>query len=97
LNEHLKQDWGIWMDQNFPNPVNDYTNVTIHMDNTRNYREVILVLKTPEGMMLQKIPVALAQGSNQIRIIPAAGCKGLMLCSLVVDGIVVQTMKMVVI
>jgi hypothetical protein len=85
------------MDQNFPNPVHDFTNVTINIDNTCNYREVMLVLKTPEGMMLQKIPVDLAQGSNQIRIIPAAGCKGLLLCSLVVDGIVVQTMKMVLI
>jgi hypothetical protein len=96
LDEHVKRDWGIWMDQNFPNPVRGFTNFFINLDNTGMYHEVMLVLKTPEGKILQKIPVALAQGSNLIRIIPSAGIKGLLLCSLVVDGIVVQTMKMVV-
>ena len=96
LNEHLKKNWGIWMEQNYPNPVTGGTTVCINLETGQHYSDIMLILKNPAGKVIQRMPVELSQGTNNVRVNPNMGYRGLLLCSLVVDGVVVQTRKMVV-
>jgi hypothetical protein len=96
MNEHLKKDWGIWMEQNYPNPVMGGTTVCINLEKVQPNNDIMLILKNPVGTVVQQLPVQLAQGVNFIQVTPDPGYSGLLLCSLVVNGTVVQTRKMVV-
>jgi hypothetical protein len=96
INDHLKKSWGLWIDRIFPNPSAGMINLSLNMDKTWKDHDAMIVLKNPEGLILQRIPLTLNQGSNLISLTPPVNSKGLILCTLSIDGIPIQTVKLVV-
>jgi hypothetical protein len=96
MKDILKQNWGIWMDQNFPNPFSGETDIRINSESPVKISEASLQLRTPQGAVLQTIPIHPVAGEYIVKIRPPAGYRGLIFTSLVVEGKLVQTVKMVV-
>lgn len=96
MNEIIKQNWGIWMDQNYPNPFSGETEIRINVDSPVKINDAGLLLRDPEGHTLQLIPFNPVAGENIVKIKPPAGYRGMIFTSLIVQGNVVQTSKMVV-
>jgi len=96
MNDYIKQNWGIWMDQNFPNPFSGETEIRINVASPHEMNDASLQLTNPEGVVLQQIPFNPGTGENIVKIRPPAGYRGLIFTSLIVQGKVVQTNKMVV-
>jgi hypothetical protein len=96
LNEKYRQNLGIWMDQNFPNPFSGETEVRISVEKEWEISDACLQLKNPAGMLLQQMPLDLNSGENIVKIKPPSGYRGLIFISLSVNNRVVQTKKMVV-
>lgn len=94
--DYMKQNWGIWMDQNFPNPFSGETEIRINLESPFKINDAGLQLRNPEGVVLQQIPFNPGTGENMVRINPPAGYRGLIFTSLIVEGKIVQTIKMVV-
>jgi hypothetical protein len=96
IHDFIKQNWGIWMEQNYPNPFSGETEILINVENQSATNNAILHLTSPEGLVLQQIPLNLIPGENKISIKTPAGYKGLIFTSLLIRGKVVQNRKMVV-
>jgi hypothetical protein len=96
MKDYIKQNWGIWMEQNFPNPFSGETEISINVENPVKIKDASLQLWNPEGVVMQKIPFTPVAGENILKIRPPAGYRGLIFTSLIVQGRVVQTCKMVV-
>jgi len=96
VNENIKQNWGIWMDQNFPNPFSGETEIRVNVASPSTINDAILQLTNPEGVIMQQIPIDPLSGVNIIKIKSPDAYKGLIFTSLIVRGKVVQTYKMVV-
>jgi hypothetical protein len=95
IKDIIKQNWGISMDQNFPNPFTGETEIRINTENLSRISDVGLVLRNPEGGFLQMIAINPIAGENIVRIKSPAGYKGLIFVSLIIQGKAVQTIKMV--
>lgn len=96
MKDYIKQNWGIWMDQNFPNPFSGETEIRINAGSPIKIKDASLLLWNPEGVVLQRIPFNPVSGENVVKIKPPAGYRGLIFTSLILQGKVVQTIKMVV-
>lgn len=96
MKDYIKQNWGIWMDQNFPNPFSGETEIRINTESPFKIKDASLLLRSPEGAILQLIPFNPGAGENIVKIRPPAGYRGLILTSLIVQGKLIQTYKMVV-
>ena len=95
MKDYIKQNWGIWMDQNFPNPFTGETEIRITVESQTKITDASLQIRNPEGIVLQQIPLAPVAGENIVKIRPPAGYRGMIFASLVVQGKNVQTIKMV--
>jgi hypothetical protein len=96
VKDYIKQNWGIWMDQNFPNPFSGETEIRVNVISPREINHASLQFTSPEGVVLQQIPFNPGAGENNIKFNPPVGSRGLILTSLVINGKIVQTNKMVV-
>jgi hypothetical protein len=96
VNDYIKQNWGIWMEQNFPNPFSGETEILINVASLGEIDDASLLLRNPAGVVLQQIPFNPFPGENIVKIKPTAGYRGLIFTSLIINGKVIQTNKMVV-
>jgi hypothetical protein len=96
IKEHNKQDWGIWIDQNFPNPFSGETGIRIIAQSPFETENVRLQFRSPSGVILQQIALDPRAGENVIKFKPPEGYRGLIFAALIIQGKVVQTYKMVV-
>jgi hypothetical protein len=96
MKDYIKQNWGIWMDQNFPNPFSGETEIRVNVTDPNDITDATLQLTKPEGVVMQQITLNLSTDENMIKIKISDGCKGLVFATLIVKGKVVQTIKMVV-
>ena len=96
MDDFIKQNWGIWMDQNFPNPFSGETEIRVNVAGSQQIKDACLQLTDPEGAVLQRIPVNPGPGQNLVKIRIPDSYRGLVFVSLIVRGKIVQTNKMVV-
>jgi hypothetical protein len=96
VNDYIKQNWGIWMDQNFPNPFSGDTEIRVYVTNPHEVYDASLQFTSPEGIVLQQIPFNPGMGQNIIKFKPPDCSRGLIFTSLIINGKVVQTKKLVV-
>lgn len=96
VNENIKQNWGIWMDQNFPNPYSGETEIRVHSSSLRGNVDAIIQITSPEGVVFQRIPLHPRKDKHLVKIKAPDGYRGLLFASLIVHGKLVQTNKMVV-
>jgi len=86
---------GISMSHNYPNPSKGLTDVIVNI-NSVNYENTDnqLIIRDITGRIVELFPLNLKQGENKITLNNHMNLKGLFLISLQINGIVIQTNKM---
>ncbi len=79
---------------NIPNPFDNTTMLRVQVKEYNNTGPAILTIRTDRGIELQKIKVNLQKGLNQVRYQHGPGVKGVLYCTLEVDGKVIGSQKM---
>ncbi len=94
--KNIKTVWGIELKQNYPNPVTDNTSFTIIIKNPIDFKQANLVIKDILSREIYNKQIELNPGVNKTAVQLPPGLCGVYTYSLVLDGITVQTKKMVV-
>ncbi len=81
--------------QNRPNPFDEATHIVFNVKERLVYREAAIVISNLDGKEIQRIPVQLKVGENEILYTHGYNVVGVFSYSLLVDGGVVDTKQMV--
>jgi hypothetical protein len=87
--------YGIRLMPNKPNPFDESTMIAITSGTDAFADRTWLQFATIDGRILSRIPVRLQQGLNQVVYNHGFGISGIYICSLLVDGLPVQSIKMI--
>jgi hypothetical protein len=82
----------IVLDQNKPNPFRDNTTITYEIN--RDFQNAMIVFTDQTGTVLRQVPVT-EKGKGQINVFASDLTSGIYTYTLVVDGITVESRKMV--
>ena len=87
--------YGIQLMPNRPNPFDEATLITIASGTDLFVNRTWLQFSSLDGRILNRIPVALQKGLNQVVYNHGFGTAGIYICSLVIDGLPIQSTKMI--
>jgi hypothetical protein len=87
--------YGIQLMPNRPNPFDESTLITIASGTDLFADRTWLQFSSLDGRVLNRIPVPLRKGINQVVYNHGFGVAGVYICSLVIDGLPVQSTKMI--
>ncbi len=93
LDEQPQTDFELF--QNRPNPFDEATIISFMAHNATGYKAAFLTISDMEGRVLKRLPVNIQQGMNEIVYHHGYNVTGVYAYSLVVDGKVVDTKRMV--
>jgi hypothetical protein len=88
-------EYGIQLMPNRPNPFDESTMVAITSGTDVFADRTCLLFTTLDGRVLSRIPVHLERGLNQVVFNHGYGASGMIICSLVIDGLPIQRTKMI--
>jgi hypothetical protein len=88
-------NYGIQLMPNRPNPFDESTLITIASGTDLFADRTWLQFSSLDGRVLKRIPVPLRKGINQVVYNHGFGVAGVYICSLVIDGLPVQSTKMI--
>jgi len=86
---------GIRLLQNSPNPFDESTMITIVSSTDKYLGRTFINITSLDGRVLQHIRVSLHQGVNEVQYNHGYGVKGTYICSLLIDGLPIQSKKMI--
>ncbi|MDD5569857.1 MAG: M28 family peptidase [Bacteroidales bacterium] len=86
----------IELKQNYPNPNNGETVITVIINRSLNFDNAFIIVKDLPGREIKRIPVELKNGNNNVIFKPAHEMKGIYTYSLEINGKIIQTKKMVI-
>ncbi|MHA4809614.1 M28 family peptidase [Flavitalea flava] len=87
--------YGIRLLPNRPNPFDEATTITIISGTDLFAERAWILISSPDGRILQKRKIRLKKGINEIVYEHGYGMAGVYICSLVIDGLPVQSGKMI--
>jgi hypothetical protein len=87
--------YGIQLLPNRPNPFDESTLITINSGTDIFSGRTCLLITSIDGSVLSRIPVSLQKGVNQVVYNHGYGVAGIYICSLLIDGLAVQSTKMI--
>jgi hypothetical protein len=87
--------YGIQLLPNRPNPFDESTLITINSGTDIFAGRTCLLISSINGSVISRIPVSLQKGVNQVIYNHGYGVAGVYICSLLVDGLPVQSTKMI--
>jgi hypothetical protein len=87
--------YGIQLLPNRPNPFDESTLITINSGTDMFADRACLIFTGIDGRVISRIPVTLQKGVNQVVYNHGFGAAGIYICSLLIDGLPVQSTKMV--
>jgi hypothetical protein len=87
--------YGIQLMPNRPNPFDESTLITIASGTDIFADRTWLQFSSLDGRVVNRIPVALKKGLNQVAYNHGFGVAGIYICSLLIDGLPVQSTKMI--
>ena len=85
---------GIQLMPNRPNPFDESTMIAINSGTDAFADRAYLQFTTFDGKVLGRVPVHLQKGLNQVVFNHGYGASGIIICSLIIDGLPVQSTKM---
>jgi hypothetical protein len=94
LNE-LNKDDNVELLQNRPNPSDEATLISVKVNNAMSYKQAWISIKDSNSNEVAKLPVELTEGVNEVQYIHGYHASGTFIYSLVIDGRVIQSRKMV--
>lgn len=86
--------YGIQLMPNRPNPFDESTMIAINSGTDAFADRTWLQFTTLDGRVLGRMPVHLQKGLNQVVFNHGYGASGIIICSLLIDGLPVQNTKM---
>jgi hypothetical protein len=87
--------YGIQLMPNRPNPFDESTMIAINSGTDAFADRTWVQFTTLDGRVLSRMPVHLQQGLNQVVFNHGYGASGIIICSLLIDGLPVQSTKMI--
>jgi hypothetical protein len=87
--------YGIQLLPNRPNPFDESTLITINSGTDIFVGRTCLLITSIDGSVISRIQVPLQKGVNQVQYNHGYGVAGVYICSLLIDGLPVQSTKMV--
>ena len=94
INE-LKNETGISLMQNKPNPSDESTIISVYIENTKKYGNAFISITDISGKEVKRIPIELKQGMNEVLYEHGYNAAGTFNYALVIDGKSIQSRKMV--
>ncbi len=91
----LTKDNGIMLLQNKPNPFDEATGISVLVNTPVKYREAYVSIKDISGKEIQKLPITLTSGMNEVNYEHGYHATGTFTYTLVIDGKPVQSKTMV--
>ncbi|MGQ0827234.1 MAG: M28 family peptidase [Bacteroidota bacterium] len=95
INEHASNSNAIELLQNKPNPSDEATMITVLINKSVNYKEAYITIQDITGKEVQKMPIQLAEGTNEVMYEHGYNVAGTFIYTLVIDGKVIQSKRMV--
>ena len=93
--EPLIENTGYSLLQNYPNPFDESTYITVYVTDPSAYKEASIVIRDLSGKIIDTIPMTLDQEMNEVEYQHGYGATGLYTYTLVIDGIEKETKTMV--
>jgi len=81
--------------QNMPNPSDEATSISVLVNKSMNYSEAFISIKDLSGKEVSKMPIILKEGINEVQYNHGYHMSGTFVYTLVIDGKVIQSRKMV--
>jgi hypothetical protein len=81
--------------QNKPNPADEATMISVMVNNPTAYQEAYISIKSLDGKEIHRSDITLNTGINEITYDHGYNVNGTYLYSLVIDGVVIESRKMV--
>ena len=89
------ENYSIQLMPNRPNPFDESTLITINSGTDLFVNRTWLQFSTTDGRIISRIRVPLQKGVNQVVYNHGFGTAGIYICSLIIDGLPVQSTKMI--
>jgi hypothetical protein len=86
---------GIQLLQNKPNPFDEATMITVVSSTDEYDGRAWINITSLDGRVLQRIKLSLKKGVNEVLYNHGYGVKGVYICTLIIDGLPVQSRKMI--
>ncbi len=87
--------YGIRLMPNQPNPFDESTMIVIASGTDIFADRAFLLFTTIDGRPISRVPVHLQKGTNQVIFNHGYGAAGMIICSLIIDGLPAQSTKMI--
>jgi hypothetical protein len=87
--------YGIQLMPNRPNPFDEATMIAVSSGTDAYAGRCSLQISSIDGRLIERIPVQLRRGLNQVVFNHGFGVSGVYICSLLIDGLPVQSTKMI--
>ncbi len=81
--------------QNTPNPFDEATMISVHVHGAKKYSDAYVRITSLDGKQIARLPIVLKAGMNEVVYRHGYGAAGTFIYSLVVDGKVVESRRMV--
>jgi len=93
--EELKNESGISLMQNKPNPFDEATIISVYVEKGKKYKEAFISVADLSGKEIKKMPIELKLGMNEVLFEHGYGQSGTYMYTLVIDGKAIQSKKMI--
>lgn len=93
--EDLKINQNIFLHQNRPNPFDEATYISFDVKESIDYNSAYLAIIATDGKEISRIPVQVNLGVNEVLYTHGYGVQGVYLYSLVIDGQIVDSKRMI--
>ncbi len=95
ISEYIKQNPGVTLLQNRPNPFDETTYMVFRVDKMPEYKNALMRITDLSGKLIKEMPVDLQLGMNEVLYEHGYGATGVLLYSLVIDGTIISTKEMI--
>ncbi len=96
INEQVKKDWGLKLEQNHPNPFTKQTEIEIEASPNINYDNAKLTFRDSSGREIKVLDLKIHPGINKVTFSNPGHLKGVFTYSLSIGGKVIITRKMII-
>lgn len=92
----IKDDWGVVLNQNRPNPFCDQTEISIEASDNIRIADAFILVRDMTGRLIWKQQIEIIPGQNIFTIYRPENTGGFYTYSLEIDGKIVSARKMIV-
>jgi hypothetical protein len=93
--DEFKKTNGVSLLPNKPNPFDESTIISVYVEDEQKYKDAVIRISELSGKEIKNIPVTLDNGMNEVLYEHGYNASGTFMYSLIVDGKVIESRKMV--